>query len=69
MEDGHELYTCPCSTFPIAGQLLQANAEITFYGAEDPFFVTYAPGADDEPYLSEDLRVFSSQPGQPVPGV
>ena len=57
------------SSIVIAGQTVIAKTELTFYGAEDPYFVTFAPGADNVPWLSDDLRVFSAVPQtQPVPG-
>lgn len=55
------------STIALAGNP-QANAQLVFYGGEDPYFLTFAPGADNVPWLSNDLRVFSAVGGsQPVP--
>jgi hypothetical protein len=58
------------SSITIAGKpALTAQIPLIFYGAEDPYLLTYAPNADNQPYLSYDLRVFSALGGsQPVTG-
>jgi hypothetical protein len=58
------------SSITIAGKpALTAQIPLTFYGTQDPYLLTYAPNADNQPWLSYDLRVFSAVGGsQPVPG-
>ena len=48
------------ASIAIAGQTSDAATDLTFYGADDPFFTTINKTADNVPWLSEDLRVFAT---------
>ncbi len=57
------------SSIIISGQTQQALTDLTFYGAQDPFFSNVSATADNVPWLSEDLRVFATPAGgTPVNG-
>jgi hypothetical protein len=57
------------SSIVISGVTAKAVTQLTFYGALDPFFSSIDPTVDNVPWLSADLRVFStSASGTPVPG-
>jgi len=59
----------------LLGQNFAANSEFFFIAGADPYFTNVLPNPDPQaenaPYLSEDLRVFTATPGlnpAPVPG-
>jgi hypothetical protein len=57
------------TSIAISGTTVNALTELEFFGAEDPFFSSINPKVDNVPWLSQDLRVFSSLAiGTPVPG-
>ena len=57
------------ASISIAGATAKAATELTFYGAFDPYFSSIDKSANNVPWLSADLRVFSAPAGgTPVPG-
>jgi hypothetical protein len=57
------------SSVTISSVSHSASAPLVFYGAEDPYFVTFSTTQDNERYLAEDLRTFSTTAQtNPVPG-
>ena len=58
------------SSITLLGQTSPAAVtELSFFGAEDPYFSNINPTIDNVPWLSEDLRVFATPAqGSPVPG-
>ncbi|MDQ1700223.1 MAG: hypothetical protein QOG34_2086, partial [Frankiaceae bacterium] len=50
-------------TITLAGRAFNANTNLTFDAAGDPFFTNVNPAAGNVFWLSQDLRVFTATPG------